>query len=172
MNRGLMIFKRLQGGTESVSEEQLARELVGRYRDSLFFEPDRRKPSSKEESRLYDPGVPEEEDDNEYIRAGAIGGSYKIIGVEINGKETQIPMWQGQTPDDAEDMARMRLEWGLSPFASDQELEAKQNAAHQGPDDASALPYADPTPIPGNTYAHGTSNVGLKLFHRKQLKKP
>ena len=90
--------------------------------------------------------------------------SYGTIGVQINGKEVEVPVWnKGMTPGEAEDAARMRLEWGLSPFATDAELEAKQNAAHKGPDDASALP---------NHYAKGTSNTmnapnpGLQLFKR------
>ena len=44
----------------------------------------------------------------------------------------------------------MRFEWDLDAFAPDSELERVQNEAHQGPDDASALP---------NHYDTGTDDV-------------
>ena len=63
--------------------------------------------------------------------------SYKTIGVNINGVETEIPQWGGMTPDQAEEMARMRLEWGLDPFATDAELEAR--AERSAPEDRMML---------------------------------
>jgi hypothetical protein len=65
--------------------------------------------------------------------------AYGTIGVNIDGQEMEVPQWNiDMTPAEAEDAARMRLEWGLSPFATDEELEEKQNAAHRGPDDNTA----------------------------------
>jgi hypothetical protein len=88
--------------------------------------------------------------------------AYGTIGVNINDQEFEIPLlYEGMTPEEAEEAARMRLEVGLSPFASDEELEAEQNSLGIGPDDASALENArrlTPELYPGQ-YAQGTSNV-------------
>ena len=66
-------------------------------------------------------------------------GSYGTTKVNIDGQDMEVPLWNiDMTPDEAEDAARMRLEWGLDPFAPDSELEQKQNEGHQGPDDNSA----------------------------------
>jgi hypothetical protein len=63
-------------------------------------------------------------------------GVFGTVGVNIDGKETEVPLWnEGMTPAEAEDAARMRMEWGLDVFAPDSELEKAQNAAHKGPDD-------------------------------------
>jgi hypothetical protein len=89
--------------------------------------------------------------------------SYKTVGVNINGKEVEIPQWGGQTVDEAEEAARMRLEWNLDPFVDDSVLEKVQNDAHQGPDDASALGHQKGT---SNIMGMQTTanNPGMKLF--------
>ncbi len=129
--------------------------------------------TQKEASGLYAPPYPtltgdnlreRDEAEQELIdeqRGDWKPDSYKTIGVNINGVETEIPQWGGQTPVEAEDMARMRLEWNLDPFASDDELEKVQNAAHQGPDDASAVKNAGSPnyELPPQRYQSGTEDV-------------
>src|SRR4029077_659410 len=95
--------------------------------------------------------------------------SYKTIGIEVDGKEIEVPQWGGMTVGQAKDMARMRLEWNLDPFATDEELEAVQNAAHMGPDDASALENArqlTPELYPQG-YAGGEEDVEAELGRRR-----
>ena len=101
----------------------------------------------KELAGLYDPGEGAPVDDPERERDDLIQANendawekilqrrretmYATIGVNINGEEVEIPVWdENMTPEQAEEAARDRIEMGLSPFASDMELEATQDAVH------------------------------------------
>jgi hypothetical protein len=175
MNPGIAIFRRyqrLQRGTENLEPGPLPSEK------KLW--------GQKELAGLYDPGpgAPPEQEHDDLTDAERFMPTdeqrksvYGTIGVNIDGQEFEVPLlYEGMTPENAEEAARMRLEVGLSPFASDAELEAEQNALHQGPDDASAIENArrlTPELYP-NQHARGTSNVnpGLLLFRKQMLRKP
>jgi hypothetical protein len=151
-NPGMTIFRkhqRLQRGTENLEQGPLP--------------PEKKLWGQKELAGLYDPGPgapPEQEHDDLTMTdaerfkptAAQRESVYGTIDVDINGQEFEIPLlYEGMTPEEAEEAARMRLEVGLSPFASDDELEAEQNE-----------------------YARGTSNINpaLNLFRKRLRKKP
>lgn len=109
---------------------------------------------------------------------------YSTIGVNINGEEVEIPVWdEKMTRDEAEQFARDRLEMGLSPFASDMELEATQDAIHPPtPEEVrkrAMKQYDEPDPDETpeetarkrvmNEYDKGTDDVGPRGGLKRRL---
>ena len=106
----------------------------------------------KEAAGLYDPGQlsPLQKEygqavqENEALMAELRKSVYGTVGVNINGQEMEVPLWnKGMTPAQAEDAARDRLEMGLHPFTPQDQLEKAQ-------DDEQARPTG---------YSKGTNNV-------------
>ena len=144
---GLKLFKtaqRLQGGENEVRGKEPPFTENGKW----WWE----KADSDAADEEYNASIADEDDLAEQTLQRRRETAYKTVGVNINGREVEIPIWdESMTPEQAEGFARDRLEMGLSPFASDMELEAAQK----------------------NNYAGGTSSVNQGLyFYRKKLKKP
>lgn len=107
--------------------------------------------------------------------AGDDDDPYKNYGttfVDINGQRTEVPLWnKDMTPDQAEEAARMRMEWNLSPFAADSELEKAQNISHKGPDDASAQEQDTPEHEAWANSLVQTPEDAAKLYRVMSLQK-
>lgn len=148
MNKNTKRIIGLQRGTEKLEAGPLP--------------PDKRLIGPKEAAGIYDPG-PSSPEQKEYAQALRENDSlmselrktvFGTIGVNINGQEMEVPLWnKDMTPVEAENAARDRLEMGLHPFTPEDQLIKAQ-------DDEQARPVG---------YARGTDTVLAKLTPKEAV---